>query len=80
MRELVECVSNFSTCDSATAKGILSAFTSAQGVFLLDHSYDDYNDRLVVTAAGKGRTLVESIIKALQSWFLLAAWAGMQSA
>jgi len=62
MRELVECVPNFSTSDPTIVKEILDAITSVQGVLLLDHSYDDYYNRLVVTVAGEGRALVEAML------------------
>lgn len=62
MRELVECVPNFSTSDSVTVGKILEAITSVKGVLLLDHSYDDYYNRLVVTVAGEGRDLVQAVL------------------
>jgi glutamate formiminotransferase / 5-formyltetrahydrofolate cyclo-ligase len=62
MRELVECVPNFSTSDSVTVDKILEAITSVKGVLLLDHSYDDYYNRLVVTVAGEGRDLVQAVL------------------
>ena len=63
MRELVECVPNFSTSDPGTVKEILDAITSVKGVFLLDRSYDDYYNRLVVTVAGQGEALVQAMLQ-----------------
>ena len=62
MRELVECVPNFSTSDSTTIGKILEAITSVKEVLLLDHPYDDYHNRLVVTVVGDGRTLVQAVL------------------
>jgi glutamate formiminotransferase len=64
MRELVECVPNFSTSDPETVKEILHAITSVKGVFLLDQSYDDYYNRLVVTVVGEGQALVQAMLQA----------------
>lgn len=63
MRELVESVPNFSTSSPETVKEILTAMTSVEGVILLDHSYDDYYNRLVVTVAGQGHALVEGVLQ-----------------
>jgi len=63
MRELVECVPNFSTSDPETVKEILQAITNVKGVFLLDHSYDDYYNRLVVTVVGEGQPLVQAMLQ-----------------
>ena len=62
MCELVECAPNFSTSDSVTVGKILEAITSVKGVLLLDHSYDDYYNRLVVTVAGEGRDLAQAVL------------------
>lgn len=63
MRELVESVPNFSTSDPETVKEILGAMRNAKGILLLDHSYDDYYNRLVVTVAGQGQALVQAVLK-----------------
>ena len=63
MRELVECVPNFSTSDPETVKEILQAITSVKRVFLLDHSYDDYYNRLVVTVVGESQALVQAMLQ-----------------
>ncbi len=63
MRELVECVPNYSTSDPGTVEEILKAITSVKGVFLLDHSYDDYYNRLVVTVVGQGEALVQAMLQ-----------------
>ena len=63
MHELVECVPNFSTSDPVTVEKILDAITSVRGVLLLDHSYDDYYNRLVVTVAGEGRILLQAVLR-----------------
>ena len=63
MRELVESVPNFSTSSPETVKEILTAMTSVEGVILLDHSCDDYYNRLVLTVAGQGHVLVEGVLQ-----------------
>ena len=63
MRQLVECVPNFSTSDPLTVNEIIEAVRGVEGVLLLDHSFDDYYNRLVVTVAGEGRNLVQAMLK-----------------
>jgi len=53
MRELAESVPNFSTSDPETVREILGVMTRVKGILLLDHSYDDYYNRLIVTVAGQ---------------------------
>jgi len=63
MGELVEAVPNFSTSDPDKVREIVGAIASVKEVFLLDHSYDDYYNRLVVTVVGPGQALVRAILQ-----------------
>ena len=63
MRELAESVPNFSTSDPETVRQILGAMTRVKGILLLDHSCDDYYNRLVVTVAGQGQALVQAVLE-----------------
>lgn len=52
MREVIECVPNFSTSDPAVVESILNEIRRVKGAYLLDHTYDDHYNRLVVTYVG----------------------------
>ncbi len=60
MREIVECVPNFSTSDPEVVRKILEEVKKTPDVFLLDQTFDDYYNRLVVSFVGSG----ESVLKA----------------
>jgi len=63
MREIIECVPNFSTSDPKVVELILQKIKKTKDVFLLDHTFDDYYNRLVVSFVGNK----ESVIKAALS-------------
>ena len=60
MAEVIECVPNFSTSDPKVVKAILEEIREVKNAYLLDHSYDDYYNRLVVSIVGNK----DSVIKA----------------
>lgn len=70
MKEIVECVPNFSTSEPKTVKAILSEVQRVRNVRLLDHTYDDYYNRLVVTFVGSKdavlKAAVNSAVKAIE--------------
>lgn len=70
MKEIVECVPNFSTSEPKTVKAILSEMQRVRNVRLLDHTYDDYYNRLVVTFAGSKdavlKAAINSAVKAIE--------------
>jgi glutamate formiminotransferase len=68
MREIIECVPNFSTSDPKVVELILQKIKKTRDVFLLDHTFDDYYNRLVVSFVGSK----ESVIKAALSSALKA--------
>jgi glutamate formiminotransferase len=60
MREIIECVPNFSASNPKVVELILQEIKVTKDVFLLDYTFDDYYNRLVVSfVGGKG-----SVIKA----------------
>ena len=52
MKGIVECVPNFSTSDPAIVNLILNEIRNAKNSYFLDHTYDNYYNRLVVTFVG----------------------------
>jgi len=70
VREIIECVSNFSTSDPAVVEAILNEIRKVKSVYLLDHTYDDYYNRLVVSYVGNKNSVfaaaLNSAIKAIE--------------
>jgi len=70
MRELIECVPNFSTSNPAVVESILNEIKSVKGTCLLDHTYDGYYNRLVVSYIGNTKAVytsaLNSAIKAIE--------------
>jgi glutamate formiminotransferase len=60
MREIIECVPNFSTSNPKVVEIILQEIKATKNVFLLDYTFDGYYNRLVVSFVGSK----ESVIKA----------------
>jgi glutamate formiminotransferase len=52
MGEIIECVPNFSTSNPAVVEAILNEIRRVEDVYLLDHTYDSYYNRLVVSYVG----------------------------
>ena len=53
MRKIVECVPNYSTSDPAIVEAILGEIRKIEDVYLLDHTFDNYYNRLVVSCVGE---------------------------
>ena len=70
MREIIECVPNFSTSDPMVVELILNEIIKVKGAHLLDHTYDGYYNRLVVTYVGNRNAVyasaLNSAIKAIE--------------
>jgi glutamate formiminotransferase len=62
MREIIECVPNFSTSDPAVVKAILNEIKEVENVYLLDHTYDNYYNRLVVSYIGNKNSVFTSAL------------------
>lgn len=62
--KLIECVPNFSTSNSKTVEAILVKIKETEGVYLLDHTYDDYYNRLVVSFVGDRKFVVQAALSA----------------
>ncbi|HVP92488.1 MAG TPA: glutamate formimidoyltransferase [Acidobacteriota bacterium] len=60
MREIIECVPNFSVSNPKVVESILQEIRLTKDVFFLDCTFDDYYNRLVVSFIGDK----ESVIKA----------------
>jgi glutamate formiminotransferase len=64
LRVTVECVPNFSTSDPETVDLILHEIKKTGNAFLLDYTFDDYYNRLVVSFAGNKESVLEAVLKA----------------
>ncbi|MDH5460591.1 MAG: glutamate formimidoyltransferase [Candidatus Bathyarchaeota archaeon] len=62
MREVVECVSNFSTSEPKTVDLILNEIKKTKNAFLLDYTFDDYYNRLVVSFFGNKKSVLEAAL------------------
>lgn len=58
LREIVECVPNFSTSNSDVVNKILEEVKKKPNVFLLDYTFDDYYNRLVVSFVGNKESVL----------------------
>ena len=61
---LVCCTPNFSTSDPAVVEAILEAIRTVEDVFVLDYTYDEHYNRLVVVFAGQGKAVLEAMLRA----------------
>ena len=64
MREMVECVPNFSASDPKVVDSVLNEVKKTANVFLLDHTFDDYYNRLVVSFVGDKKSVLEAALNA----------------
>lgn len=62
MREIIECVPNFSTSNPQTVELILKEIRETKNVFLLDYTYDDYYNRLVVSFVGNKKSVLDGAL------------------
>ena len=70
MKEIIECVPNFSTSNPRVVEAILNEVELAKDAHLLDYTYDDYYNRLVVTFVGNKNDVLKvamnSAVKAVE--------------
>ncbi len=64
MSEIVECVPNFSTSTPKVVEAILGEVKRIKKVYLLDHTYDDYYRRLVVSYLGNKDSVLLATLNA----------------
>jgi len=64
LREIVECVPNFSTSDPKAVKFILNEIERTENAFLLNYTFDDYYNRLVVSFVGNKKSVLEAALNA----------------
>ncbi len=62
--EIVECVPNFSTSDPKVVELILSEVKVTPNAFVIDYTFDDYYNRLVVSVIGNKGSVLEAVLKA----------------
>jgi len=62
IREIIECVPNFSTSDSKIVESILKEIRATKNAFLLDYTFDDYYNRLVVSFVGNRESVLEAAL------------------
>jgi glutamate formiminotransferase len=63
LKEIVECVPNFSTSDPEVVNPILEAITSIKNTHLLDYTFDNYYNRLVISFVGDKQSVLEAMLK-----------------
>ncbi len=64
MIEIVECVPNFSTSDPKVVDQILDEVKKTKGAFLIDYTFDNYYNRLVVSIVGNKKSVLEAALNA----------------
>jgi len=60
--KLIECVPNFSTAKPKTVEAILAKIKETANVYLLDYTYDDYYNRLVISFVGDKKFVVQAAL------------------
>ncbi|UCH32650.1 MAG: glutamate formimidoyltransferase [Candidatus Bathyarchaeota archaeon] len=63
MRNIIEAVPNFSTSNPTVVKAILNELKKIANVYLLDYTYDDYYNRLVVSFVGNENSILQASLK-----------------
>ena len=64
LRVIIECVPNFSTSDPKVVELILNEIKETPNAFLLDYTFDNYYNRLVVSFVGNKESVLEAVLKA----------------
>jgi radical SAM protein with 4Fe4S-binding SPASM domain len=62
LNEIIECVPNFSTSDPKVVEAILAEIRKNKDAYLLDYSYDDFYNRLVVSFVGSKNSVVKAAL------------------
>jgi glutamate formiminotransferase len=64
LRKIIECVANFSTSERKSVEAILGDIRKTPHSYLLDYTYDDYYNRLVVSFAGTEESVLQAALSA----------------
>jgi len=62
--EIIECVPNFSTSDPKVVDAILDEVKKTRNSFLIDYTFDDYYNRLVVSIVGNKKSILDAVLNA----------------
>jgi len=62
LKEIIECIPNFSTSDPKVVEAILNEIKKVEEAYLLDHTYDDYYNRLVVSYVGNKNSVLAAAL------------------
>jgi len=62
LREIIECVPNFSTSDPNIVKAILNEIRQVKDAYILDYTFDNYYNRLVVSFVGTHQSVLEAAL------------------
>lgn len=60
MKKILECVPNFSTSSPGIVEAIVNEIAKTPDAYLLDYTYDDYYNRLVVSFGGSPESTVQA--------------------
>jgi len=71
LKEIAECVPNFSTSDPEVVKAILEEIEKVKDAYVLDYTYDDYYNRLVVSFIGNKNSVLTAALKSTRKAILL---------
>jgi glutamate formiminotransferase len=62
VKEIIECVPNLSTSDPVVVEAILNEIRKVKNVYLLDRTYDNYYNRLVISYIGNESSVLTSAL------------------
>ena len=62
MNEIIECIPNFSTSQPKVVEAIIGEIMKVEDAFVLDSTYDDYYNRLVVTFVGDEKAVLKAAL------------------
>jgi len=64
LRKVIECVPNFSTSDPKVVEAILSEIRKIEEAYILDYTFDDYYNRLVISFVGNEKSVLAAALNA----------------
>jgi glutamate formiminotransferase len=66
LKEIVECVPNFSTSDPKVVDAILTEIRNVKNAYIIDYTFDDYYNRLVVSFVGNKKSVLTAALNSAQ--------------